>query len=120
VDLYNHGYFWEAHEAWEAVWMSWPREAPEALLVRGCIQTAAALLKLRLGVWGGVEKLSQRSLDTLNQSLSGGRRLLGLQPRLVVEELENFWSRPEIDSYPRLWPGEPRSPHPEDASGEAL
>lgn len=47
VDLYNHGYFWEAHEAWESLWHLCPRASGERLLLQGLIQLAAAHLKRR-------------------------------------------------------------------------
>src|SRR5690606_13320988 len=30
VDLFNHGYYWEAHEAWEALWNALGRRGVEA------------------------------------------------------------------------------------------
>src|SRR2546426_12089964 len=32
VDLFNHFYFWEAHEAWEGLWAAVERETPPALM----------------------------------------------------------------------------------------
>ena len=89
IDLYNHGFFWEAHEAWETVWMEWPRESDTALFARGCIQSAAALLKVRLCTWGGVRKLSARSLHTLD--LVRSHRLLGVNAELVRRRFKEFW-----------------------------
>lgn len=106
IDLYNRGYFWEAHEAWEAVWMQWPRESDTALFARGCIQSAAALLKLRLGLWAGIRSLSARSLDTLGQVRS--QRLLGLDTHLVRRHFRDFWAPvgeerlPLLSSFPRI------------------
>jgi DUF309 family protein family protein len=106
VDLYNRGYFWEAHEAWEAVWMERSRESDRALFVRGCIQSAAALLKLRLGVAGGVRKLSARSLDTLG--LVNSSPLLGVDTALLRKQFSEFWSPlergclPSLTGYPRI------------------
>ncbi len=48
VDLYNHGFAWEAHEVWEARWRA-ARGADRALL-QGLIQCAAACVKAQLGV----------------------------------------------------------------------
>ena len=49
VDLFNHGFAWEAHEAWEPLWFSAPRERDERALLPGLIQAAAAVLKARAG-----------------------------------------------------------------------
>lgn len=80
--------------------MEWPRDSDTALLVRGCIQTAAALLKLRLGVTGGVEKLSARSLNTLGMVKSG--RLLGLDVVSFRESCEQFWCPLQVERQPLL------------------
>lgn len=110
VDLYNNEFFWEAHEAWEAVWKSWDKESSEALLIRGCIQSAAALLKLRLKSEGGARKLSKRALKTLERALelSPDEQLLGLNLAKWLTELREFWAPiereelPEISAYPRI------------------
>ncbi|GAB4262792.1 MAG: hypothetical protein Kow0013_08700 [Pararhodobacter sp.] len=42
-------YYWEAHELWEPVWMTLPRDSTERALVQGLIQLANAALKRRMG-----------------------------------------------------------------------
>lgn len=42
------GFFWEAHEVLEPVWMALPQGSAERDLVQGLIQTANGLLKLRM------------------------------------------------------------------------
>jgi predicted metal-dependent hydrolase len=49
VDLFNHGFPWEAHEAWEPLWLAAPRERPERALLQGLIHAAAAAVKARAG-----------------------------------------------------------------------
>lgn len=91
--------------------MDWPRDSDTALLARGCIQSAAALLKLRLGVTGGVEKLSTRSLKTLSRVKSG--RLLGLDVEIFRKSCDRFWRPledgrlPVLAEYPRIELSEP-------------
>src|SRR5437868_3427744 len=48
-DLYNHGYWWEAHEAWEGLWRVVPRDSAQHRFLQGIIQVAACHLKLYLG-----------------------------------------------------------------------
>ena len=48
LDLFDHRYYWEAHEVWEAVWKSVP-EGSERQLLQGLIQLAASTLKHHLG-----------------------------------------------------------------------
>ena len=59
IDLFNHGYFWEAHEAWETVWLAaGGRETSCGLFVQGLIQLAAAQLKRVIGSQGAAESLT--------------------------------------------------------------
>lgn len=44
-ELLRAGYFWEAHEVWEAVWLSTPVNGTERLLLQALIQKANANLK---------------------------------------------------------------------------
>jgi hypothetical protein len=65
LDLYNHGFPWEAHEAWEAIWRDAPRDAPERLFVQALIQAAAAQVKALAGQHGGARKLAESAADLL-------------------------------------------------------
>lgn len=44
-DLFNAGFYWEAHEAWEAVWIRCGRTGPISNAIKGLIKLAAASLK---------------------------------------------------------------------------
>ncbi len=57
-DLYNHGFLWEAHEAWEGVWQRVRDDRDQADLLQGLIQCAAACLKIPMGQPGGMERLA--------------------------------------------------------------
>ena len=61
VDLYNHGYFWEAHEAWEALWHGEGRRGDVADFLKGLIQTTAAHVKTRQDCPDGVRILSTKA-----------------------------------------------------------
>jgi len=68
ADLYNHGYPWEAHEAWEGVWKLAVRGAVEHRFLQGLIQCAAAVVKDRCNQLNGVASLSsgaKRYLDSV-------------------------------------------------------
>jgi predicted metal-dependent hydrolase len=47
VDLFNHGYYWEAHEGWEQVWRACDRKGITATFLKGLIKLAAAGVKYR-------------------------------------------------------------------------
>lgn len=63
VDLYEHGYFWEAHEAWEPLWKA--SEGAERSLLAGLIQCAAACLKVAVGERRGARRLGERAVGHL-------------------------------------------------------
>jgi predicted metal-dependent hydrolase len=54
VDLFNHGYYWEAHEVWEGLWNAAGRSGITADFVKGLIKLAAAGVKVRQGQPRGV------------------------------------------------------------------
>lgn len=45
IDLFNYGYWWEAHEALEAAWVAAGRKTVTGLFIQGLIQIAVAHLK---------------------------------------------------------------------------
>jgi len=61
-DLFNHGYWWEAHEAWEPLWRGCRRDSVQAHFIQGLIQAANALLKRRMVRARAVERL-RRAAD---------------------------------------------------------
>jgi hypothetical protein len=94
LDLFNEGFYWEAHEAWESFWNALGRTTLEAQFVQGLIHLAAAAVKIREGRPTGVARHTQRArelLGDLEAANAGGA--LGLAPRsiaAVVTELENY------------------------------
>jgi len=58
-DFAAAGYYWEAHEVWEPVWLACPPNSAEALAVRGAIQLVNAALKARMGR----ERAARRLVD---------------------------------------------------------
>jgi uncharacterized protein len=49
IDLFNNGYYWEAHESWEAAWHATGRCGPMADFCKSLIKFAAAGVKAREG-----------------------------------------------------------------------
>jgi predicted metal-dependent hydrolase/ribosome biogenesis protein Tsr3 len=54
IDLFNHGYYWEAHEVWEGLWRVEGRVGTTADFLKGLIKLAAAGVKVRQGQPRGV------------------------------------------------------------------
>jgi hypothetical protein len=53
IDLFNAGYYWEAHAEWESLWLEAGRRGPVADFLKGLIQLAAAGVKEREGIPAG-------------------------------------------------------------------
>jgi hypothetical protein len=47
VDLFNHGFYWEAHEAWESLWHAAGHHGIVADFLKGLIKLAAAWKAIR-------------------------------------------------------------------------
>jgi hypothetical protein len=94
LDLFNSGFYWEAHEVWESFWNAFGRTTSEAKFVQGLIHLAAAALKIREGKPTGVTRHTKRSSELLGDLKSasvGGT--LALEPEsiaAVVAELEGY------------------------------
>src|SRR5262245_4956580 len=59
IDLFNHGFYWEAHEAWEGLWHAAGRSGMLADFLKGLIQMTAAGVKVRQGMPRGVRSLAE-------------------------------------------------------------
>jgi uncharacterized protein len=63
VDLFNHGFYWEAHEAWESLWHAAGRTGATASWLKALIKLAAAGVKAREGNAVGASRHARRSLE---------------------------------------------------------
>jgi predicted metal-dependent hydrolase len=70
VDLYNHAYWWECHEALEALWRAAGRDTEQGVFLQGLIQIAASQLKRRMGAPGAARSLAARGLARLARASS--------------------------------------------------
>ncbi len=62
-DLFNHLFFWEAHESWESLWHVHGRRGEVADFLKGLIKLAAAGVKQREGVPAGVRTHASRAAE---------------------------------------------------------
>src|SRR3954452_25431543 len=67
MTLNDHGYFWEAQEVLEAVWVAAPQGGRERILLRACIQIANANLKLRMDRPHAASRLFGEALVELDE-----------------------------------------------------
>src|SRR5438132_6902310 len=79
-DLFNHGYYWEAHEAWESLWHAAGRRGPVAILLKGLIKLAAAGVKIRQGRADGARSHAARARELFVE----------LGQRFAVESIAGF------------------------------
>ncbi len=105
VDLYNAGFFWEAHEVWEGLWHSAKHDALQADFLQGLIQCSAACLKIPMKQPAGLEKLSTNALARLERVSRESRGdYMGLDLRDFTARFRAFAaSRPaDPDERPRI------------------
>lgn len=104
VDLYNAGYLWEAHEAWEARWHAAKGEPLQAEFLQGLIQCAAACLKVPMDQPAGLARLADLGTERLARVARAHPRFMGLEVEPFAEAVRAFAaSGPEsIEPRPRL------------------
>lgn len=90
IDLFNNGYYWEAHESWEAVWHAAGRRGTSADFCKALIKLAAAGVKAREGLSNGVLRHAIRCQQLLEavslQRDDAQRSFMGLS----LPELRSF------------------------------
>jgi hypothetical protein len=90
VDLYNHGFAWECHEAWEHLWRA-SGDPRQRSFLQALIQCAASALKRALGESQGSTRLAQRAVEHLD-GLAGeiAPRYMGLDHRAFSARFQAF------------------------------
>jgi predicted metal-dependent hydrolase len=77
-DFFERGFYWEAHEVWEAVWMAAPERSKEKLLVQGMIQRANAKLKARMGRAEAAARIEAKAARLLSEAFRDHNEVLKL------------------------------------------
>lgn len=80
------GYFWEAHEVLEPVWMALPNPGRERQFVQALIQIANGFLKLKMGrpkAAARLENISKGLLAEMDQTAT-----MGVQGRAIGDLLK--------------------------------
>jgi hypothetical protein len=79
-DLFNAGYYWEAHETWEAAWKACGSRGTVADFLKALIKLAAAGVKAREGRPAGIARHAARAAQLLSgvRKQVAGARYLGL------------------------------------------
>lgn len=78
VDLYNHGFWWEAHEAWEALWRASKKDMYSKEFIQGLIKISGAMLKWYQKKSVGMEYLYSGGIEHLKKVCSKYEVYMGL------------------------------------------
>lgn len=101
VSLFNAGYYWEAHEAWESLWHAHGRIGPNADVLKGLIKLAAAGVKVRERQPHGVVTHARRAGELFEKVRSSGvSRLFGLDLGALDGHARAIVHDPPVDRQP--------------------
>lgn len=101
VALFNEGFYWEAHEAWELFWNVLGRTTPDARAVQGLIHLAAAGVKIREGRPAGVARHVKRARELLAVGPRGGESAFGSFDCPGIDERSVAHVIGELEGYQR-------------------
>ena len=93
IDLFNHGFYWEAHEAWESLWHAAGRTGQTADFLKGLIKLAAAGVKAREGRAAGVRQHAERARELFQEVAANTLAGEGLVYGLALGDLNEAASR---------------------------
>ena len=99
LDLFHHGFWWEAHECWETLWHGRDRGSGEGFLLQGLILLAAAHLQWSRGRLRGRDLLAERALARLHAAASNAPsdgHIAGLSPGSVYERFAPWLRRRDV------------------------
>ncbi len=102
IDLFNHGYYWEAHEAWEDLWNACGRVGVCADFFKALIKLAAAGVKVKTDTPSGVLTHANGAATLFHQiqdSLGGTGSYMGLDLNELISYAEAIAEHPPSGRY---------------------
>lgn len=97
VDLFHAGYYWEAHEVWEALWHVVGRAGSTADLLKGLIKLAAAGVKVLEGIPSGAASHARRAAELFEYAAAGGIATVGSTPtRELIDAAQSIAAQPPL------------------------
>jgi hypothetical protein len=103
VDLFNHGYWWESHEALEALWHAAGRTTPPARFAQSLVHLSAACLNRRRGHDEAARRQAARAVRGLRAARAIGPVVMGLDVEtLAAEVVRSFTSNGDAPLLLRL------------------
>lgn len=101
ADLFDHRYYWEAHEAWESMWHQATPQGPSHKVLQSLIQVSAAILQHHMGSPRGPSTLLLRAESRLVEA--GIKSHEGIDLEGLIERTRDFF---QTGDWPSLnWPG---------------
>ena len=98
IDLFDQGFPWEAHEAWEPLWFAAERGSATRALYKGLILLAAAGVKVREGKAVPALRHAERSAALLRRATDDAadvfRAAAGLAPDDLAKKIETIYCKP--------------------------
>jgi uncharacterized protein len=103
IDLFNAGFWWEAHVQWESLWIAAGRNGPIATFLKGLIALAAAGFKQLAGCPAGVHSHADRACRLFGTLAED--RVAGLSVAALIELAEDIqregWVSPSLVLLPQ-------------------
>ncbi len=101
-DLYNHGYWWEAHEAWEGLWQLTDKRGVQGRFLQCLIQVSARHLKVLENSAGGVKSLGESSEKYFRGIVEeiGAAEFMGLEFQSWFEGVQGYYKTILLQSLP--------------------
>ena len=96
IDLFNHEYWWEAHESLEAVWVAAGRDSQTGQFLQGLIQIAVAHLKQHQGFTDVARRMAKTGIEKIEPV---GASYMGIDVNRLRTDVQNFM---ENKSHPHV------------------
>lgn len=99
IDLFNYGYYWEAHEAWESLWHACGHIGRHATFLKALIKLAAAGVKVRARQIHGVRTHAQGAHEHFEQlsNIVKSDRFMGLSLSELAAHAKQVADHPFTD-----------------------
>jgi len=89
LDLYNHGYYWESHVYFEALWNAHGRTGSVADLLKGMIKLGAAGVKILIHQVEAAQGHHMRARELFEEVMKQeGEVFLGMNLRKLIKQIE--------------------------------
>jgi predicted metal-dependent hydrolase len=97
LDLYNHGYFWESHVYFEAIWNAHGRQGSVADFMKGMIKLGAAGVKIKINQQASAVDHFLRAKELFASVMaSEGPDYLGFDLKKILKDIDQAMESQEM------------------------